>query len=45
MRVNGERCQYGIRVAYMYIILDTLGYSVQNYDESFYRWCNIYLVE
>lgn len=38
-------CTGGVRAAYMQLILKLLGYNATNYDESFYRWCNIYEVE
>lgn len=38
-------CTGGIRSAYMQLILQMLGFNAQNYDESFYRWCNVYEVE
>ncbi len=32
-------CTAGIRSAYMQLVMDMLGYeTVENYDESFYRW-------
>lgn len=38
-------CTGGIRSAYMQLVMKMLGYEAKNYDESFYRWCNVYEVE
>jgi len=39
-------CTKGIRSAYMQLILQMCGYeNTCNYDESYYRWCNVNEVE
>jgi len=39
-------CTAGIRSAYMQLILEMCGYEKTfNYDESYYRWCNVNDVE
>lgn len=39
-------CTAGIRSAYMQLILEMCGFdNVQNYDESYYRWCVVEEVE
>lgn len=38
-------CTSGIRSAYMQLVMEMLGYTAQNYDESFHRWCKVYDVE
>ncbi|MHC1750655.1 MAG: sulfurtransferase [Cellulosilyticaceae bacterium] len=39
-------CTAGIRSAYMQLIAEMCGFeNVKNYDESYYRWCNVNEVE